>query len=115
MIDTHSHLYSVEFQDDIEEVIQKSHTLGISKIYLPAIDSQSHNAMLDLSDKYPETCISMMGLHPCYVDDRFEEELRIVREWIDKRPFAAIGEIGLDFYHSVELKVQQEKAFQVQI
>lgn len=115
MVDTHSHLYSEEFLEDIEEVLQKSAAAGISKIYLPAIDSHSHQAMLDLADKYPETCISMMGLHPCYVDDRFEEELSIVHKWIEKRSFAAIGEIGLDFYHSVEFKAQQEKAFQVQI
>lgn len=115
MIDTHSHLYSEEFQDDLEEVLQKSHDAGISKIYLPAIDSHSHNAMLNLADKHPETCIPMMGLHPCYVDSRFEEELSLVRQWIDKRPFAALGEIGLDFYHSVEFKAQQERAFQIQI
>lgn len=115
MIDTHSHLYSDEFKTDIEDVLQKSYTNGISRIYLPAIDSQSHGLMLGLADKHPESCIPMMGLHPCYVDERFEGELRIVREWIDKRPFAAIGEIGLDFYHSVEFKAQQEKAFQVQI
>lgn len=115
MVDTHSHLYSEEFLEDIEEVLQKSAAAGISKIYLPAIDGHSHQAMLDLADKYPETCISMMGLHPCYVDDRFEEELSIVHKWIEKRSFAAIGEIGLDFYHSVEFKAHQEKAFQVQI
>lgn len=115
MVDTHSHLYSEEFQEDIDNVLQKCLETGIAKIFLPAIDSHSHQAMLDLADKYPETCISMMGLHPCYVDDRFEEELRIVQEWIEKRSFAAIGEIGLDFYHSVEFKAQQEKAFQVQM
>jgi TatD DNase family protein len=115
MIDTHSHLYSEEFKTDIEDVLQKSNTSGISRIYLPAIDSQSHGLMIALADKHPETCIPMMGLHPCYVDNRYEQELRIVREWIDKRPFAAIGEIGLDFYHSVEFKVEQEKAFQVQM
>jgi TatD DNase family protein len=115
MIDTHSHLYSEEFKTDIEDVLQKSSSNGISKIYLPAIDSQSHGLMLTLAEQHPETCIPMMGLHPCYVDDRYEEELRIVRDWIDKRMFAAIGEIGLDFYHSVEFKIQQEAAFQLQI
>jgi TatD DNase family protein len=57
----------------------------------------------------------MMGLHPCYVNEQYESELGIVRSWLDKRPFAAIGEIGLDFYHSVEFKTQQERAFQIQI
>lgn len=115
MIDTHSHLYSEEFKEDIEDILQKSNAAGVSRVYLPAIDSNSHEMMLALADKHPDYCIPMMGLHPCYVDDRFEDELDIVKEWLEKRPFAAIGEIGLDFYHSVEFKTQQEIAFQIQI
>jgi TatD DNase family protein len=115
MIDTHSHLYSEEFNDDLEDILQKSYVAGVSKVYLPAIDSHSHESMLALADRHPEYCIPMMGLHPCYVDERYEAELNVVREWLEKRPFAAIGEIGLDFYHSVEFKTQQEIAFQIQI
>jgi TatD DNase family protein len=115
MIDTHSHLYSEEFKEDIEEVLKKSSTAGVSRVYLPAIDSNSHELMMGLVDKHPEYCIPMMGLHPCYVDDRYEAELNIVSDWLERKPFAAIGEIGLDFYHSVEFKTQQEFAFQIQI
>jgi TatD DNase family protein len=115
MIDTHSHLYSEEFKEDIEEVLKKSNTAGVSRVYLPAIDSNSHELMMGLVDKHPEYCIPMMGLHPCYVDGRYESELNIVSNWLERRPFAAIGEIGLDFYHSVEFKTQQEIAFQIQI
>jgi TatD DNase family protein len=115
MIDTHSHLYSEEFNEDIQDVILKSNSAGVSRVYLPAIDSHSHQSMLALADKHPDYCIPMMGLHPCYVDDRYETELNIVSNWLGQRPFAAIGEIGLDFYHSVEFKTQQEIAFQIQI
>lgn len=115
MVDTHSHLYSEEFKEDIEDILKKSYAAGLSKVYLPAIDSNSHTLMLALADKHPDYCIPMMGLHPCYVDERFETELAIVKDWLEKRPFAAIGEIGLDFYHSVEFKSQQEIAFQIQI
>lgn len=115
MIDTHSHLYSEEFKEDIEEVLKKSNTAGVSRVYLPAIDSNSHELMMGLVDKHPEYCIPMMGLHPCYVDNRYEAELNIVSDWLERKPFAAIGEIGLDFYHSVEFKTQQEFAFQIQI
>ncbi|MEY3541439.1 MAG: hypothetical protein RLZZ204_251 [Bacteroidota bacterium] len=115
MIDTHSHLYSEEFKEDIEDVLKKTNTAGVSRVYLPAIDSNSHELMMGLVDKHPEYCIPMMGLHPCYVDDRYVAELNIVSDWLERRPFAAIGEIGLDFYHSVEFKVQQEIAFQIQI
>jgi TatD DNase family protein len=89
MIDTHSHLYSEEFKEDIEDILQKSNAAGVSRVYLPAIDSNSHEMMLALADKHPGYCIPMMGLHPCYVDDRFEAELDIVKEWLGKRPFAA--------------------------
>ncbi|MEN9953312.1 MAG: hypothetical protein RLZZ520_1580 [Bacteroidota bacterium] len=115
MIDTHSHLYSEEFKADIEDVIQRSNTAGVSRVYLPAIDNHSHGMMMELVEKHPEYCIPMMGLHPCYVDGRYEAELNIVSDWLERRPFAAIGEIGLDFYHSVEFKTQQEIAFQIQI
>ena len=115
MVDTHTHLYAEEFIEDLELVFERSRVAGISKVYLPAIDSHSYNQMMDLADKHPDFCIPMMGLHPCYVNDQYESELIIVRSWLDKRPFAAIGEIGLDFYHSVEFKTQQEKAFQIQI
>jgi TatD DNase family protein len=115
MIDTHSHLYSEEFKADIEDVIQRSNAAGVSRVYLPAIDNHSHGMMMELVEKHPEYCIPMMGLHPCYVDGRYEAELNIVSDWLERRPFAAIGEIGLDFYHSVEFKTQQEIAFQIQI
>ncbi len=115
MVDTHIHLYANEFVEDLELVIERSRFAGISRVYLPAIDSHSHDQMINLSDKHPDYCIPMMGLHPCYVNEQCESELSIVKSWLDKRPFAAIGEIGLDFYHSVEFKTQQEKAFQIQI
>ena len=115
MVDTHSHLYSEEFNKDIVDVLQKSKVAGISRVYLPAIDSNSHELMLALADKHPDYCIPMMGLHPCYVDERFEVELALVKDWLEKRSFAAIGEIGLDFYHSIEFRSQQELAFQIQI
>jgi TatD DNase family protein len=115
MVDTHSHLYADEFVEDLELVLERSQIAGISKVYLPAIDSHSHTQMMNLADKYPDFCLPMMGLHPCYINEQYETELGIVRSWLDKRPFAAIGEIGLDFYHSVEFKTQQERAFQIQI
>jgi len=115
MIDTHSHLYADEFLEDIDAVIQKCKTVGITKVFLPAIDSGSHGQMLKLVHDYQDFCVPMMGLHPCYVDDRFEQELDLVRDWLEKEKFAAVGEVGLDFYHSTEFKMQQEKAFQVQI
>lgn len=115
MIDTHCHLYSEEFLADLNEVIDRAKKTGIEKVYLPAIDSSTHEAMIALADQHEAYCIPMMGLHPCYVKSNYEDELKLVEDWLGKRKFAAIGEIGLDYYHSVEYKSQQIDAFSRQI
>lgn len=115
MIDTHSHLYQPAFNEDREAVMQRAQSAGVTRVYLPAIDSESHQRLVDLAAAYPDYCIPMMGLHPCSVDDGYEKELEIVADWLDRIPVAAIGEIGLDFYHSTEYKEPQFDAFERQI
>lgn len=115
MIDTHSHLYQPAFNEDSEAVIQRAKSAGVTRVYLPAIDSESHQRLVDLAAAYPDYCVPMMGLHPCSVEDDYEKELAIVEDWLDQLSFAAIGEIGLDFYHSSEYKAQQFDAFERQI
>ena len=114
-IDTHTHLYSSQFDEDREEVIQRSIDNGVDKLLLPNIDRSSIQGMLDLQHKFPGHCYAMMGLHPCYVDTSMEKELQVVQEWLETTPFAAIGEVGLDFYHSIEFKDLQVEAFGRQI
>ena len=115
LVDTHCHLYSEEFVDDIDTVIQNAGIEGVTKFYLPAIDSESHKAMLNLTERFPKKCISMMGLHPCYVKENYEEELLMVKHWLTEKKFAAIGEIGLDFYHDTTFALQQYDAFRRQM
>jgi TatD DNase family protein len=115
VIDTHAHLYSEEFRDDIELVIERAQKAGVAKMYLPAIDSSETEAMLALEQQFPGVCISMMGLHPCYVKENVAEELAHVRSWLDKRTFVAIGEIGLDFYWDKTFTDQQYVAFDTQM
>lgn len=115
MIDTHCHLYSEEFNEDRDAMIQRAIEAGVTQFYLPAIDSTEIDVMLALEASYPGVCKAMMGLHPCYVKENYQEELRIVKEWLDKRPFAAVGEIGLDYYWDTQFKVQQQEAFQLQM
>ena len=67
MIDTHTHLYSEEFDEDRKEMIERALKKGVSKFYLPAIDSETHEKMLTLESEYPGQIFAMMGLHPCYV------------------------------------------------
>jgi len=115
LIDSHCHLYSQEFKDDIDEVMQRATLEGVEKFFLPAIDSSSLEAMLLMEEKYPGKCVAMMGLHPCSVKNNYKEELAIAENWLQKRKFVAIGEIGLDFYWDITFAKEQLEAFRIQI
>ena len=115
MIDTHAHIYLEEFKSDIDEVISRSDDLGVEKIYLPNIDHTSIDDMLELEQRYPDMCVSMMGLHPCSVKKDFEKELYIVEEWLSKRKFAGVGEIGTDMYWDKTFWKEQQEALNVQL
>jgi TatD DNase family protein len=115
IIDTHCHLYLHEFKNDIDEVINRAEVQGIHKFYLPAIKSAEIENMFLLENKFPDKCIAMMGLHPCYVKENYMQELDIVKDWLTKRKFAAVGEIGLDFYWDKTFEKQQYQAFRMQI
>lgn len=86
----------------------------VRKLFLPNIDVQSIQPMLDLVWEFPENCFPMMGLHPCSVDQHVEAHLFQIQKWFKKRKFYAVGEIGLDYYWSVEFKEQQISAFKKQ-
>jgi len=115
LIDTHCHLYLDEFKPDINEVINRAEAEGVKKFYLPGIDSTEIDNMLLLEKKFPGKCMAMMGLHPCSVKENYGDELSIVKEWLSKRKFAAVGEIGLDFYWDKTFTQQQYEAFRMQI
>jgi TatD DNase family protein len=115
LIDTHCHLYGETFTADIAQVIERAEAEGVERFYLPAIDSETHQSMLDLETRFPGKCIAMMGLHPCSVKENYKEELAIIKEWLEKRPFPAIGEIGIDYYWDRSFDAQQIEAFHTQI
>lgn len=115
MVDTHCHLYLDEFKSDINEVIKRAADEGVNKFYLPAIDSAEIENLLLLESHFPGKCFAMMGLHPCSVKENYLEELAIVTDWFAKRNFAAVGEIGLDFYWDKTFILQQYEAFRAQI
>jgi TatD DNase family protein len=89
--------------------------VGIEKIYMPGIDSTCIDDMMGMETKYPGFCIPMMGLHPCYVKENYQEELAIVEGWLTKRKFAAIGEIGLDYYWDKTFAKEQQLVFEKQM
>lgn len=115
IIDTHCHLYTNEFSDDIEQVIERATVDGVSKFFLPAIDSETSAAMIDLENRFPGKCYAMAGLHPCSVKANYVEELSKVETMLSKRKFAAIGETGLDFYWDKTYEKEQYLALEKQI
>ena len=115
LIDTHSHIYLPEFDGDRKEMMVRADSAGVTKIFMPAIDSTTHEAMLKSESDFSETCLSMMGLHPCSVKADFRQELKIIEAHFDKRKFIAVGETGLDFYWDLTFTKEQYESFQFQI
>ena len=115
LIDTHAHLYLPEFDTDRTEVMQRAMGEGVEKFYLPAIDSRVTGSMLAMEADYPGRVHAMMGLHPCSVKEDYESELELVEQWLSRRQFCAIGEIGIDLYWDKTTLDQQVKAFKTQI
>lgn len=115
LIDTHCHLYLKEFENDLPEVIQRAKNAGVEKFYLPAIDGEGIIDMLRLEELYPGDFFSMMGLHPGSVKENYKDELRIVEDYLQKRKFVAVGEVGLDFYWDTTYTNQQFEAFNNQM
>jgi TatD DNase family protein len=116
LIDTHAHIYSNEFNDDRYEVLQRAFAQGVGKIVLPAIDSQTHEQMIELSGQYPEKLFPLMGLHPTSVNKNYKNELSVVEKYIAERSlFYGIGEIGVDLYWDKTYAKEQEDAFKTQV
>jgi TatD DNase family protein len=114
LIDTHAHIYLPEFEQGRREMLHESHEKDVHKILMPAIDAQTHQAMLEVAAAHAN-CLPMMGLHPCSVNAEFQTELQIVEEWLARRPFIAVGEIGLDFHWDKTFVRQQFDAFHAQV
>ena len=115
LIDTHAHLYLKEFEADIDDIISRAIQNGITRFYLPAIDSETTASMLELEKKFPENCIAMIGLHPCSVKENYKGELAEVERQLSNRTFAGIGEAGLDFYWDKTFIKEQYLALECQI
>ncbi|MRG47696.1 YchF/TatD family DNA exonuclease [Chitinophaga sp. SYP-B3965] len=114
-IDTHAHLYSPEFDTDRSEMVTRAIRQSVNRLLMPNIDEDSIPGMLALEAEFPEECLPMMGLHPCYVKENVEAQLTIVQDWLSKRKFWGVGEIGLDFYWDQTFREQQYTAFRRQI
>ena len=115
LTDTHTHLYSEAFEKDREAVIKNAINKGITRFFIPAIDSSYTDAMLELENAFPDHMFLMMGLHPTHVKENYLEELEHVEEMLAKHKFYAVGEIGMDLYWDKTFFKEQQKAFRFQI
>lgn len=111
MIETHAHIYDEQFEQDRDAMLERAFSAGVKQIWMPNCDHETIDGMLALEKQYPEVCHAMMGVHPCYVKENFEQELNVVEQWLERRKFILIGEIGLDFYWDLTFVTQQEEVF----
>ncbi|HMM04532.1 MAG: TatD family hydrolase [Dysgonomonas sp.] len=115
IIDTHSHIYSEEFDNDIEEVILRAKQVGVESILLPNVDVDSIVRLHSIADRYTDYCIPMMGLHPTSIGEDWLFQLEIIKQQFSKRSYIAIGEIGLDLYWDRTYEKEQRQAFEEQL
>jgi TatD DNase family protein len=113
-IDTHAHIFAPEFDDDQEDMVQRAKQAQVEQIYMPNIDHTSIEAMLALEEKHPAMCHALMGLHPCYVKEDYQQVLYEVESWFHKRTFKGIGEAGLDLYWDKTFFAQQQEVLRIQ-
>ena len=119
LIDTHSHIYDSAFDPDREEAIEAAKAAGVTALLMPAIDSQSHSAMLDTARRHEGYCLPMIGLHPTSVNDNpdYSQELSLVEHYLASPPmrFYAVGEVGLDLYWDQRWEREQMDVLRRQI
>ncbi|MEC4052464.1 TatD family hydrolase [Myroides odoratimimus] len=114
--DTHTHLYSDAFAEDRKETINRAISSGVTRFFIPAIDSSYSNAMFELEQEFPNNVFLMMGLHPTDVKpETYKEELAYVERELERRTYYAVGEIGIDLYWDKSTLAIQQEAFQYQI
>lgn len=115
LVDTHTHLYEQQFDDDRAQIIKNAFVNHVSKMIIPNVDTSTIEPMLDICKQYPQNIFPMLGLHPCYVkQDNYINELDIIYQYIIKSKPIAIGEIGIDLFWDKSTLDIQKKAFEIQ-
>ena len=115
MIDTHSHIYSEDFDADRSEVIRRAQEAGVTRIIMPNVDSESLPGMLETERMFPDVCLAAIGLHPTSVKENYLDELALVKSELERRKYMAIGEIGIDLYWDKTFYTEQVFALQTQV
>ena len=115
LVDTHTHLFSDQFDEDRTKIIEQAIEQGVSKLFLPNVSVASLDKMLQLHKQFPNNCFPMAGLHPCDVKKNYIQHLDHIREWIEnnKEQTFGIGETGLDYYWDTSFVPEQKQSLQV--
>jgi TatD DNase family protein len=113
--DTHIHLYADQFETDLDHLVKIAISSGVERFFMPNIDSTSIDSMLNLEKKFPQHCFPMMGLHPSSVKENWKDEMKIVEDWLAKRKFYAVGEMGIDLYWDKTFIEEQKTVFKRQV
>jgi TatD DNase family protein len=114
-VDSHAHIYADQFKEDRMDALIRAGNVGVEKIVMPNVDHSSIDDMMEIEMRSNGKCFATMGLHPCSVTKEFQRELYIVEDWLSKRKFAAIGEMGTDLYWDKTFWEEQQEAFKIQI
>jgi len=114
-IDTHTHLYDAQFDEDRPEMIARALAAGVERMYLPNCDSGTLAAMQQLCAAFPDHCFPMMGLHPCSVKEDYKKELELVQHELKTGKYVGVGEVGLDYHWDTTFVAEQQEAFRLQI
>lgn len=114
-VDTHTHIFSSEFDHDRDQAINRAKQIGVKRMILPNIDSSSIDSLLKVANDYPNYCFPTMGLHPTSVKADFERELMVVEKYLTDSAFYGVGEIGIDLYWDKTFLREQQEAFRYQL
>jgi len=115
LTDTHTHLYYETDPEKLSDLMQRSLDNKVCRLFLPNVDSESIPLVFGLSERYPDHCFPMLGLHPCDVKANYKEELDGISKEIAQRKVYGIGEIGIDLHWDKSTLSIQQEAFRIQI
>ncbi len=114
-IDTHCHIYLPEFDEDRNEAIQRALSNRIESFVLPNVDSSTIDSLHKLHNEYPAITYPLMGLHPTSVEEDYIKELEIMEDWLSKKNYFGIGEVGMDLFWDKTFQREQEDALRIQL
>lgn len=115
LIDTHAHLYLKHFDNERLDVVKRAVDAGVRNILLPNIDENTIKPMLQLCAEFPRNCMPMMGIHPTSVRQQYLKQLEIAGEQLSRTGYCAVGETGIDLYHSKTFIKEQKIVFEKHI